>query len=90
METPEPRPEIFVAATGADGGAPSDQLLQGEGLAPRPRVERDDFSHVFAGEPEYEIDVLRLRSTYCKLKGRVMVDGQLAAEAVISSAMVDR
>ncbi len=38
----------------------------------------------------YEIDVLRLRSTYCKLQGRVMVDGQLAAEAVISSAMVDR
>jgi beta-hydroxyacyl-ACP dehydratase FabZ len=38
----------------------------------------------------YEIEVLRLRSTYCKLSGRVMVDGQLAAEAVISSAMVDR
>jgi beta-hydroxyacyl-ACP dehydratase FabZ len=38
----------------------------------------------------YEIEVLRLRSTYCKLAGKVMVDGQLAAEAVISSAMVDR
>ncbi|HEX3553949.1 MAG TPA: 3-hydroxyacyl-ACP dehydratase FabZ [Thermoanaerobaculia bacterium] len=38
----------------------------------------------------YEVEVLRLRSTYCKLAGRVMVDGQLAAEAVISSAMVDR
>src|SRR5690349_20777775 len=32
----------------------------------------------------YELEVLRLRSTYCKLAGKVTVDGQLAAEAVIS------
>jgi beta-hydroxyacyl-ACP dehydratase FabZ len=38
----------------------------------------------------YEIEVLRLRSTYCKMAGKVKVDGQLAAEAIISSAMVDR
>jgi len=38
----------------------------------------------------YEVEVLRLRSLHCKLSGRVLVDGQLAAEAVISSAMVDR
>jgi 3-hydroxymyristoyl/3-hydroxydecanoyl-(acyl carrier protein) dehydratase len=38
----------------------------------------------------YEVEVLRLRSTYCKLAGKVLVDGQLAAEAVLSSAMVDR
>ena len=38
----------------------------------------------------YEIEVLRLRSTYCKMAGKVMVDDQLAAEAIISSAMVDR
>ena len=38
----------------------------------------------------YELEVLRLRSTFCKLAGKVMVDGQLCAEAVISSAMVDR
>ena len=38
----------------------------------------------------YEIEVLRLRSTYCKLAGRALVDGQVAAEAVLSSAMVDR
>jgi 3-hydroxyacyl-[acyl-carrier-protein] dehydratase len=38
----------------------------------------------------YEVEVLRLRSTYCKLAGKVLVDGQLAAEAVISSAMVQR
>lgn len=38
----------------------------------------------------YELEVLRLRSTYCKLAGKVLVDGNLAAEAVITSAMVDR
>lgn len=38
----------------------------------------------------YEVEVLRLRSLFCKLRGTVTVDGQLAAEAVISSAMVDR
>jgi 3-hydroxyacyl-[acyl-carrier-protein] dehydratase len=38
----------------------------------------------------YEIEVLRLRSSYCKLAGKVLVDGQLAAEAVLSSAMVNR
>lgn len=38
----------------------------------------------------YELDVLRLRASFCKLQGRVTVDGQLAAEATISSATVDR
>ena len=38
----------------------------------------------------YEIEVLRLRSTYCKLAGKALVDGQLAAEAILSSAMVSR
>jgi 3-hydroxyacyl-[acyl-carrier-protein] dehydratase len=38
----------------------------------------------------YELEVLRLRSMHCKLAGKVLVDGQLAAEAVITSAMVDR
>jgi beta-hydroxyacyl-ACP dehydratase FabZ len=38
----------------------------------------------------YELEVLRLRSTFSKLAGRVTVDGQLCAEAVISSAMVNR
>ena len=38
----------------------------------------------------YEIEVLRLRSTFCKLAGKVVVDGQVAAEALLSSAMVDR
>lgn len=38
----------------------------------------------------YEVEVLRLRATYCKLAGRVTVDGQVAAEATIASATVDR
>lgn len=38
----------------------------------------------------YEVEVLRLRSTYCKLAGRVLVDGAVAVDAVLSSAMVER
>lgn len=38
----------------------------------------------------YEIEVLRLRRAHSKLAGRALVDGELAAEAVVSSAMVDR
>jgi hypothetical protein len=36
------------------------------------------------------VEVLRLRSTFCKVAGRALVDGELAAEAVLSTAMVDR
>ena len=38
----------------------------------------------------YEVEVLRMRSTTCKLAGRAIVDGEVAAEAVCLSAMVDR
>jgi 3-hydroxymyristoyl/3-hydroxydecanoyl-(acyl carrier protein) dehydratase len=38
----------------------------------------------------YEIEILRLRATTCKLQGRAIVDGELAAEAVCMSAIVDR
>lgn len=38
----------------------------------------------------YEVEVLRLRTQYCKMAAKALVDGQVAAEAVISSAMVDR
>lgn len=38
----------------------------------------------------YEVEVVRLRSTFCRFSGKVLVDGQLAAEATLSSAMVDR
>ena len=38
----------------------------------------------------YEVEVLRLRSTFCKVAGRALVEGELAAEAVLSTAMVNR
>lgn len=38
----------------------------------------------------YEVEVLRLRRDYCKLDARATVDGELAAEATITSAMVPR
>jgi 3-hydroxyacyl-[acyl-carrier-protein] dehydratase len=38
----------------------------------------------------YEVEVLRYRSVHCRLAGKVLVDGQVAAEAILSSALVDR
>ena len=37
-----------------------------------------------------ELTVLRLRPRYIKLRGEAYVDGEMAAEAQISSALVDR
>ena len=37
-----------------------------------------------------EIDILNLRSNFCRLQAKALVDGKLAAEAVLSSAMVSR
>ena len=38
----------------------------------------------------YEVEILRLRETYCRLRGVALVDGQIAAEATMASALVDR
>jgi 3-hydroxyacyl-[acyl-carrier-protein] dehydratase len=38
----------------------------------------------------YEVEVLRLRSTFGRVAGKVLVDGELAAEAILSTAMVDK
>jgi len=38
----------------------------------------------------YEIEVLRLRSTFGKVAGKALVDGEVAAEAILSTAMVNR
>jgi beta-hydroxyacyl-ACP dehydratase FabZ len=38
----------------------------------------------------YEIDVLRLRRNFCRVDAKAMVDGKLAAEAVLSSGAVQR
>jgi beta-hydroxyacyl-ACP dehydratase FabZ len=54
-------------------------------------IERARFRRpVVPGDQlRYEVEVLRLRSNHAKLAGRALVDGQLAAEAVVSSALVD-
>ena len=36
---------------------------------------------------DFHVNVLRLKSSYCKLEGRAYVDGQLVAEAIFSSAL---
>ncbi len=38
----------------------------------------------------FEVAVLRMRTVHARLQARALVDGQLAAEAVLSSVMVDR
>ena len=38
----------------------------------------------------YEVEILRLRQTYCRLSGAALVDGEVAAEATMASALVDR
>ena len=38
----------------------------------------------------YEVEVMQKRARYAKLAGKVMVGDVLAADAVITSAMVDR
>ena len=55
-------------------------------------IERARFRRpVVPGDQlRYEVEVLRMRSTTCKLSGRAIVDGEVAAEAVCLSAMVDR
>ncbi|MGH9465654.1 MAG: 3-hydroxyacyl-ACP dehydratase FabZ [Thermoanaerobaculia bacterium] len=55
-------------------------------------IERARFRRpVVPGDQlRYEVEVLRLRERHSKLEARALVDGELVAEAVISSAMVDR
>lgn len=38
----------------------------------------------------FELDLLKRKAGTCKLQGKAFVDGQLVAEAVVMSAMVDR
>ena len=55
-------------------------------------IERARFRRpVVPGDQlRYEVEILRMRSTICKLQGRATVDGELVAEAVCMSAMIDR
>ncbi len=38
----------------------------------------------------YEVEILRRRANHCKLSGKALVDGEIAAEAVCTSAMMPR
>jgi beta-hydroxyacyl-ACP dehydratase FabZ len=38
----------------------------------------------------YEVEIVRLRDSYCRLRGEAKVDGEVAAEATMASALVDR
>ena len=38
----------------------------------------------------YEVDIVRRRANHCKLSGKAIVDGQIAAEAICTSAMIAR
>lgn len=55
-------------------------------------IERAKFRRpvVPGDQVRFEVEVLNQRSTYSKLAGKARVDGKVAAEAVVSSAMVDR
>jgi 3-hydroxyacyl-[acyl-carrier-protein] dehydratase len=55
-------------------------------------IERARFRRpvVPGDQVRLEIDVLNLRQRACRLEARALVEGKLAAEAILSSAMVDR
>jgi 3-hydroxymyristoyl/3-hydroxydecanoyl-(acyl carrier protein) dehydratase len=55
-------------------------------------IERARFRRpvVPGDQVRLEIEILNLRATFCKLQARALVDGKLAAEAILSSAMVNR
>lgn len=55
-------------------------------------IERARFRRpvVPGDQVRYEVEVLVLRQSFSKLSCRALVDGKVAAEAVISSATVDR
>ncbi|MEM1203948.1 MAG: 3-hydroxyacyl-ACP dehydratase FabZ [Acidobacteriota bacterium] len=55
-------------------------------------IERARFRRpvVPGDQARYEIDVIRHRGYACKLSAKVTVDGKVAAEAKLSSTMVDR
>jgi 3-hydroxyacyl-[acyl-carrier-protein] dehydratase len=55
-------------------------------------IERARFRRpvVPGDQVRYEAEVLRWRSSTCKIRARALVDGKVAAEATLSSTMVDR
>lgn len=55
-------------------------------------VERARFRRpvVPGDQVVFEVEIINLRRNFSKVDGRALVDGKVAVEAVLSSAMVDR
>ena len=55
-------------------------------------IERAKFRRpVVPGDQiRFEVELLQVRSAYCRLSGKALVDGKLVAQAICSSAKVDR
>lgn len=55
-------------------------------------IERAKFRRpvVPGDQVRFEVELLQVRSSYCRLQGRALVDGKLVAQAICSSAKVDR
>jgi 3-hydroxyacyl-[acyl-carrier-protein] dehydratase len=55
-------------------------------------IERARFRRpvVPGDQVRLEIEILNLRAAFCRLQAKALVDGKLAAEAILSSAMVSR
>jgi beta-hydroxyacyl-ACP dehydratase FabZ len=55
-------------------------------------IERARFRRpvVPGDQVRLEIEILNLRAAFCRLQARALVEGKLAAEAILSSAMVSR
>lgn len=55
-------------------------------------VERARFRRqvVPGDQVHYEVEILQLRSSACRLGGKVLVDGKVAAEANLLSTLADR
>lgn len=55
-------------------------------------IERAKFRRpvVPGDQVRFEVELIQVRSSYCRLSGRALVDGKLVAQAICSSAKVDR
>ena len=85
---------LIVEALAQAGGVLMlhDRPLEKRGLVYLASIERARFRRpVVPGDQlRLEVDVLTTRERFARLSGRALVDGQVAAEAVVSSAMVGR
>jgi len=85
---------LIVEALAQAGGVLllHDRPLEQRGLVYLASIERARFRRpvVPGDQVRLEVEVLTARERFARLSGRAVVDGQLVAEAVLSSAMVAR